>query len=162
MNVRFARDAPLCPVGHLPLKGGDSLLTVCCQIPIKTIGKNGGAPISPLEGEMRFLKQELAGQRGALRAKRTFIALTPGSASQPRSDGCGRGIFTTAIRPSRALRMVHLSVSAPKLLTQYERRLPVSFSLERLNLVPIRPFRTIIILKKGYHHEIFTYCRSRT
>ena len=53
MNVRFARGAPLCPVGHLPLKWGDLLLAVCCQFPINTIGKNGGAPISPAWGEIR-------------------------------------------------------------------------------------------------------------
>ncbi|PYE87425.1 hypothetical protein C7477_11347 [Phyllobacterium leguminum] len=45
---------PLCPTGHLPLKGGDyALINVRRQSP--TLQNKGGwrcQPISPLEGEM--------------------------------------------------------------------------------------------------------------
>ncbi|RUX73903.1 hypothetical protein EN925_31665 [Mesorhizobium sp. M7A.F.Ca.US.006.04.2.1] len=45
--------APLCPAGHLPLKGGDRLLRRCAHS--RDVGdwrKQWGYPISPLEGEM--------------------------------------------------------------------------------------------------------------
>ncbi|BAV51965.1 assimilatory nitrate reductase (NADH) subunit alpha [Mesorhizobium loti] len=50
---RTVRGAPLCPAGHLPLKGGDWL----SQPPSPIINADGGARfakllISPLEGEM--------------------------------------------------------------------------------------------------------------
>ncbi|RWN60014.1 MAG: lytic murein transglycosylase [Mesorhizobium sp.] len=44
---------PLCPAGHLPLKGGDWLSR--SPSPITTVEKSAAAlklPISPLEGEM--------------------------------------------------------------------------------------------------------------
>ncbi|RUW57959.1 lytic murein transglycosylase [Mesorhizobium sp. M7A.F.Ca.US.008.03.1.1] len=50
MTVPFA---PLCPAGHLPLKGGDWLAFRLSQI--FGAAWDGGAfelPISPLEGEM--------------------------------------------------------------------------------------------------------------
>ncbi|RWO64279.1 MAG: lytic murein transglycosylase [Mesorhizobium sp.] len=53
MTERLARSAPLCPAGHLPLKGGDWLLSR--SSPISNVEKKELArtlPISPLEGEM--------------------------------------------------------------------------------------------------------------
>ncbi|RWC46734.1 MAG: lytic murein transglycosylase [Mesorhizobium sp.] len=47
------RGAPLCPAGHLPLKGGDRLSSLVSQI--SHIAKSAIRPkllISPLEGEM--------------------------------------------------------------------------------------------------------------
>ncbi|PPJ47424.1 lytic murein transglycosylase [Rhizobium sp. KAs_5_22] len=42
---------PLCPAGHLPLKGGDRL--PLSSLSSGTVGRRwSGAPISPLEGEM--------------------------------------------------------------------------------------------------------------
>jgi len=53
-NARRWRDsAPLCPAGHLPLKGGDRLSFRLSQI--STVAGSSGAPklpISLLEGEM--------------------------------------------------------------------------------------------------------------
>jgi hypothetical protein len=45
--------APLCPAGHLPLKGGDRQLrlsSLSCKV--GDLPVQGGRPISPLEGEM--------------------------------------------------------------------------------------------------------------
>jgi hypothetical protein len=48
------QDTPLCPAGHLPLKGGDQALR---NLNHKTSSRKGEwlhneSPISPLEGEM--------------------------------------------------------------------------------------------------------------
>ncbi|RWN56216.1 MAG: lytic murein transglycosylase [Mesorhizobium sp.] len=51
--VKVARGTPLCPAGHLPLKGGDWQLRR--KRPITNDGdwrKPKCRPISPLEGEM--------------------------------------------------------------------------------------------------------------
>ncbi|RWN59651.1 MAG: lytic murein transglycosylase [Mesorhizobium sp.] len=47
------RSTPLCPAGHLPLKGGDWQLH-WRRLPYQRwrLAKAKGQPISPLEGEM--------------------------------------------------------------------------------------------------------------
>ncbi|RWN11422.1 MAG: lytic murein transglycosylase [Mesorhizobium sp.] len=53
MTERLARSAPLCPAGHLPLKGGDQLHVLFS--PISDVAREAAwlkLPISPLEGEM--------------------------------------------------------------------------------------------------------------
>ena len=48
-----ARHTPLCPVGHLPLKEGDSLAATPRLQRVQRIGRRGRfLPITPLEGEM--------------------------------------------------------------------------------------------------------------
>ncbi|TPK57129.1 lytic murein transglycosylase [Mesorhizobium sp. B2-4-2] len=50
---RLARSTPLCPAGHLPLKGGDWISPRLS--PIADVGgwaPSAKLPISPLEGEM--------------------------------------------------------------------------------------------------------------
>ncbi|RWD64984.1 MAG: hypothetical protein EOS37_26675, partial [Mesorhizobium sp.] len=50
---KLAPGPPLCPAGHLPLKGGDWLSVR--PSPITSVGKRTRPmklPISPLEGEM--------------------------------------------------------------------------------------------------------------
>jgi len=42
---------PLCPAGHLPLKGGDQPLVAISPI-VEGWGHRAKLPISPLEGEM--------------------------------------------------------------------------------------------------------------
>ncbi|RUU12766.1 lytic murein transglycosylase [Mesorhizobium sp. M7A.T.Ca.TU.009.01.3.2] len=46
-------NTPLCPAGHLPLKGGDWISSLLS--PIATVARRAATltlPISPLEGEM--------------------------------------------------------------------------------------------------------------
>ncbi|TIU09581.1 MAG: lytic murein transglycosylase, partial [Mesorhizobium sp.] len=53
MPMAGARRTPLCPAGHLPLKGGDRLASSVS--PIAKVGRQPPSyelPISPLEGEM--------------------------------------------------------------------------------------------------------------
>ncbi|TIL94317.1 MAG: lytic murein transglycosylase, partial [Mesorhizobium sp.] len=53
MGNASSRFAPLCPAGHLPLKGGD--WTALRLSPIAVVGDwalPAKLPISPLEGEM--------------------------------------------------------------------------------------------------------------
>ncbi|AXO68320.1 lytic murein transglycosylase [Rhizobium rhizogenes] len=53
MNGLRVRLTPLCPAGHLPLKGGDRL--VMSSRPSESLRmewRNRVLPISPLEGEM--------------------------------------------------------------------------------------------------------------
>ncbi len=48
-----ARHTPLCPAGHLPLKGGDrQILSWCQSFDVGQRAKRWRQPISPLEGEM--------------------------------------------------------------------------------------------------------------
>ncbi|KAA9389095.1 lytic murein transglycosylase [Neorhizobium galegae] len=48
-----ARHTPLCPAGHLPLKGGDRLAATPRLRRVQRIGRRRCfLPISPLEGEM--------------------------------------------------------------------------------------------------------------
>ncbi|TJV38893.1 MAG: lytic murein transglycosylase [Mesorhizobium sp.] len=48
-----ARGAPLCPAGHLPLKGGDRMsLSAFANFPRRIRVPPTKLPISPLEGEM--------------------------------------------------------------------------------------------------------------
>ena len=50
---RWRDSTPLCPAGHLPLKGGDQLLSRLSPIPnVAEPGEAPKLPISPLEGEM--------------------------------------------------------------------------------------------------------------
>ncbi|TPJ69567.1 lytic murein transglycosylase [Mesorhizobium sp. B2-6-2] len=49
----LARGAPLCPAGHLPLKGGDQMSRGISLIAnFAVMSKAPKLPISPLEGEM--------------------------------------------------------------------------------------------------------------
>ncbi|RUW63581.1 lytic murein transglycosylase [Mesorhizobium sp. M7A.F.Ca.US.008.03.1.1] len=53
MLQRWRDCTPLCPAGHLPLKGGDQLSSRLS--PISKVSERSEAPklpISPLEGEM--------------------------------------------------------------------------------------------------------------
>ncbi len=50
LEVR-ARITPLCPTGHLPLKGGDWLRLSAAPI-LKPVARQRSCVISPLEGEM--------------------------------------------------------------------------------------------------------------
>ncbi|ESX55002.1 hypothetical protein X758_20865 [Mesorhizobium sp. LSHC416B00] len=53
-NAQRRRDsAPLCPAGHLPLKGGDQLSLWLSPISrVADLSKSPKPPIYPLEGEM--------------------------------------------------------------------------------------------------------------
>ncbi|RWE76833.1 MAG: hypothetical protein EOS42_10045 [Mesorhizobium sp.] len=65
-NAQRWRDSPpLCPAGHLPLKGGDR--TSRGLSPIFSVAGSSGAPqlpISPLEGEMSGRTERGAKDRG--------------------------------------------------------------------------------------------------
>ncbi|TIM65416.1 MAG: hypothetical protein E5Y60_21450, partial [Mesorhizobium sp.] len=53
MSKGWRQGAPLCPAGHLPLKGGDwtaALLSPLFNVAREVAGLK--LPISPLEGEM--------------------------------------------------------------------------------------------------------------
>ncbi|QPC95182.1 lytic murein transglycosylase [Mesorhizobium sp. INR15] len=53
MPLRRRDSAPLCPAGHLPLKGGDQLSSRLSLIPSAAEPSQASKlPISPLEGEM--------------------------------------------------------------------------------------------------------------
>jgi hypothetical protein len=50
---RWRDSTPLCPAGHLPLKGGDRLWSRLSLISrVAEISETSKLPISPLEGEM--------------------------------------------------------------------------------------------------------------
>jgi len=50
---RWRDSAPLCPAGHLPLKGGDQLSSRPSLISsLVNLSEASNLPISPLEGEM--------------------------------------------------------------------------------------------------------------
>ncbi|TIO49738.1 MAG: lytic murein transglycosylase [Mesorhizobium sp.] len=50
---RSSRGAPLCPAGHLPLKGGDwTSLRLSPIADVEHWAPSAKWPISPLEGEM--------------------------------------------------------------------------------------------------------------
>ncbi|TIX02427.1 MAG: lytic murein transglycosylase [Mesorhizobium sp.] len=49
----MARNTPLCPAGHLPLKGGDWMsLRLSPIVDVDDWAPPAKLPISPLEGEM--------------------------------------------------------------------------------------------------------------
>ncbi|TPM42921.1 hypothetical protein FJ964_22355 [Mesorhizobium sp. B2-3-2] len=50
--IGWARGPPLCPAGHLPLKGGDRQLEAWRLFNAGDWRKPKRRPISPLEGEM--------------------------------------------------------------------------------------------------------------
>ncbi|TJV07366.1 MAG: lytic murein transglycosylase [Mesorhizobium sp.] len=51
--MRAAPSAPLCPAGHLPLKGGDwTSLRLSPTVGVEDWAPSTKLPISPLEGEM--------------------------------------------------------------------------------------------------------------
>ncbi|PRD41899.1 lytic murein transglycosylase [Phyllobacterium phragmitis] len=50
----MARHTPLCPAGHLPLKGGDWLTRLSAPVlpSLRLVPRGHEGVISPLEGEM--------------------------------------------------------------------------------------------------------------